>query len=88
MKQTICKYQLQGSKTTLSIPKQAKILTLQTQDNVPKLWVLVNPESEEESRHFEIVGTGHPMDETTRTYIGTFQIANGSLVFHVFELFV
>ena len=50
------------------------------------LWALVDPEAKREPRTIEIFGTGDPMpDFYERKYIGTYQLAGGSLVFHVFE---
>jgi len=36
-------------------------------------------------RTFAIYGTGHKHEHVEGTYIGTFQLDGGSLVFHVFE---
>lgn len=73
----------------LIMPKGACVLTVQTQNNTPCLWALVNPNAEKESRIFETFGTGHPICCATdmhRNYIGTYQTHGDSLVFHVFEL--
>ncbi len=70
------------------MPIGAKILTVQTQNDIPCLWALVDPQAETEGRNIEIFGTGHPVLSdlgTAREYIGTFQMHNGTLVFHVFE---
>lgn len=41
----------------------------------------------EDCAKIEIFGTGHPFDAATqRKYIGTYQLFEGDLVFHVFEL--
>ncbi|GAI73877.1 unnamed protein product [marine sediment metagenome] len=50
---------------------------------------MVDSEIEKETRHFRLSGTGHPLgDDYLRiiNYIGTFQIENGALVFHLFEI--
>jgi len=70
------------------MPKDAEILTIQTQRDKPYIWALVNPENEKELRHFEIYGTGHDINDEegiNRKYINTFQLYNGSYVFHLFE---
>lgn len=46
---------------TLELPKDAKILTVQVQREMPQLWAVVDPEAEKETRHFRLSGTGHPI---------------------------
>ena len=74
---------------TLELPKNARILTIQTQRGIPQLWAMVDSETEKETRSFRLSGTGHPLGEDYLriiNYIGTFQIENGALVFHLFEI--
>ena len=74
---------------TLELHKNAKILTIQTQRGTPQLWAMVDSETEKETRHFRLSGTGHPLgNDYLRiiNYVGTFQIENGALVFHLFEV--
>lgn len=74
---------------TLELPKDAKILTIQTQRGTPQLWAMIDSEVEKETRYFRLSGTGHPMGEDYLriiNYVGTFQIENGALVFHLFEI--
>lgn len=71
---------------TLNIPKGAEILTFQMQDDVPTLWALVDPEAETEQRHFQLAGTGHPIDEAEVGYIDSIQMMGGQPVFHLFEV--
>ncbi|MBQ8969210.1 MAG: hypothetical protein IJ064_05720 [Bacteroidaceae bacterium] len=70
------------------MPKGAKILTVQIQSGQPCIWAAVNPSSfENETRRFRIAGTGHPVEDAIiENYIGTFQMCDGKLVFHVFEI--
>jgi len=73
----------------LELPKDAKILTVQIQRDTPQLWAMVDSETEKETRHFRLSGTGHPLgDDYLRiiNYVGTFQIESGALVFHLFEI--
>lgn len=72
-----------ASLQSLPIPKNAEILTVQLQDNIPCLWALVDETAPIEYRSFAIYGTGEPISNPGK-YIGTFQL--GALVFHVFEL--
>jgi hypothetical protein len=69
------------------MPHGAIILTCQTQGEAPVLWAIVDPDRPEANREIHMFGTGHPIPPNGggRRYIGTFQIAGGSLVFHVFE---
>jgi hypothetical protein len=71
----------------LYLPKDAKLLTIQTQNDKPCVWFLVNPEAEKEKRYFRLAGTGHEIEkefEHQLEYAGTFQL--GSFVGHLFEI--
>jgi hypothetical protein len=84
----IWKFELDQKSKILNLPKDTEILTVQIQHGTPQLWVLVDPKKQKEQRCFETIGTGHqiPYDiGITRTYIGTFQLMNGALIYHVFE---
>lgn len=70
----------------LSIPEGGKILCVQTQAEIPCIWVLVDPKNKKIKRKIFVYGTGHPVDNDNINYIGTFQ--TGPLVFHVFEEFI
>jgi hypothetical protein len=76
----------------IEMPKGAKVLAVQTQHqdardvyNGPYLWAMVNPEAAQEIRQFRLVRTGHPIEEKNLIYIGTFQLQDGEVVFHLFE---
>jgi hypothetical protein len=70
----------------LSMPAGAQILSVQTQHASPVLWALVNPDLPRDTVHFRLAGTGHPLPEGNLQFVATFQVAGGSLVFHVFQL--
>ena len=72
----------------LTLPRGARLLTVQEQRGELMLWALVDPEAPTETRDFRIAGTGHLIDEDANTlrYVGTVQMSNGSLVWHVFEI--
>jgi len=74
----------------IPMPKGAQILTLQTQNGVPCIWVMVEDDAvEAEMRTFEIFGTGTEITKEKgfgRCYIGTFQ--RQQFVWHVFERYV
>lgn len=68
------------------MPLGAKVLTVQTQNDLPHIWVEVdNEQSRYEMRRFEQVATGGFVP-TRATYIGTFQLERSQLVFHLYDL--
>lgn len=81
----VWKYTLQGPVTMLEMPLGAKVLSLQVQDNQPQIWALVDPAQFKVKRTFLAVPTGGEFESAGMKYVGTFQINNGSLVFHIFE---
>ena len=83
---TIHKYRVTATDNQeIKLPKGAKILTVQVQHNESFMWIEIDPENDTESKYFEVFGTGHSMPEGKRIYIGTFQLHNGALVFHLYE---
>lgn len=80
----------------IEMPAGARILTVQAQFGVPCLWALVRSESPRVRRTIRTIGTGHPISDDFPTlsatassydgYIGTYQLSDGNLVFHVFEV--
>ena len=70
------------------LPEKAQILTVQTQNDRGCLWALVNPDNKIITRYFCLIGTGHPIKEDifSLSYCGTFQLIEGNLVFHLFEI--
>jgi hypothetical protein len=70
----------------LTMRRGAKLLSVQTQGDKPFLWALVDQRAECCVRHFRVIGTGNPVKEEPLVYIGTFQMHNGGLVFHLFEV--
>lgn len=87
MEKEIWKYEISADQTIIEMPKDAEILSVQVQHEVPRIWALVDPENPIEERVIEIFGTGHkiPCEGISRKFIGTFQLYGGSLVFHLFE---
>jgi hypothetical protein len=88
MSKTVYKYDLETAPGYLALPAGAKVLCVQTQQETPRLWVLVDPNPNRAAviRRFVIVGTGHTVtdEHAVWDYIGTFQLHAGTLVFHVF----
>ncbi len=86
---TIFKYPLlMLVKQKILIPKGGEILRVQTQREIPNIWVLVDTEKENQQRTIGIYGTGFvlPSDLDKRQYIGTFELLRGEKIYHVFEL--
>lgn len=82
---TIHKYPLTVEDNQIvELPKDSQVLAIQTQNGNPFMWVLVDTSQELERRAFVTVGTGHEVTGYL-SYIGTYQMMGGSLVFHVFE---
>lgn len=69
----------------IEMPRNAHVLTVATQQDGPQMWAYVDPKAARELRRFLLVGTGHDIDVGAGRYIGTFQMQQGTLVFHVFE---
>lgn len=83
---SIWKFPLQTTDhQTISMPIGAEILTVQTQFGEPCLWARVDTNEPKETRSIAIHGTGHSIPDSTVEYIGTYQLSNGKLIFHVFE---
>ncbi len=74
-------------KQSINLPAGAKILTVQVQKGDPYLWALVNEQTVlTEAKIIHTYGTGHVVTGPVKSsYIGTYQIHEGDLVFHVFE---
>ena len=71
--------------TKIKIPKDGEVLTVQLQNDIPQIWILVVPLKEKVKRIFRCYGTGKPMPDNPGKYIGTFQWS--SLVYHVLRRF-
>lgn len=90
MKQ-VWKFQVDGPKVRLYMPKDAIILCVHNQRESICLWAEVSPGNKVEERVIEVFGTGHDMPEIAegigleREYLGTAILDGGSLIFHVYE---
>lgn len=74
---------------SLELPKNAKILSVQSQRNKPCLWVLLDTEAEKVKRNFRLAGTGHEIEKEIASqleFIGTFQLNEGGFIGHLFEI--
>jgi len=85
---TIYKYTLDPRRSEYDLPIGAKILTVQGQNEQVCIWAEVDTEADTEKVRFEVYGTGHEIKwdmGTDREYLGTAQLKNGALVFHVYR---
>ncbi len=72
---------------SIDMPVGARVLHVGLQGDTPTVWCLVNPKARLMPVPFILMGTGHPILESvakTYTHVGTFQMAGGLLVFHLF----
>lgn len=67
------------------MPTNSRILTVQVQQDTPCLWAEVDTTLESTARVIVTRGTGHPLSENM-VYLGSYQLREGALVFHVLEL--
>jgi len=85
----IFKYNVAPQKIiTIPMPQGAEILSFQVQHGEPCIWALVDEKAIFENRYFKLFGTGHEVYQdmgVVRKFIGTIQLDNGNLVFHLFE---
>jgi hypothetical protein len=71
---------------TIKMPQGARVLHVDLQDGLPCMWALVDASEPLVARKFRIIGTGHPIKDIAKlTYLTSFQMSDGELVWHVFE---
>jgi len=75
-----------GEKLELTMPVGSEILHIAAQYDVGALWALVDsdPEKIDVVRTFHIFGTGHDVPSEL-AYVGTWLVAGGTFVWHLFE---
>ena len=73
-------------KFKISMPKGTQIISFQSQDREAYIWGIVETDVEFVVRTFVIRGTGHIFKGDPGTYIGTIQMYDGMLVWHLFEI--
>lgn len=82
----VWKFDVQPGEFIVEMPRGAHVLTVQVQHEAPRMWALVDPGEPTEKRRFVVVGTGHTVVNAEWVkYVGTFQVRDGTLVFHLFE---
>lgn len=80
----IWKYELKEIDEQIIRMPAAKPLTVQMQHGKLCMWCMVDESCVMTERTVRIYGTGHPIKNADGIYVGTFQMHNGALVFHVF----
>lgn len=72
---------------SIEMPKDARLLHVDVQRMEACLWALVDPDAGTEMRHFQLVGTGHRevASADAHRHVGSVLLADGALVFHLFE---
>ena len=80
----IWKYDLENPTQEILMPEDARILTVQMQNESLCLWALVDTDKPRICREFQVYGTGHTIQSNVKDYLGTVQM--GSLVWHVVEI--
>lgn len=73
-----------GDWVSVTMPEGAEPLCVQMQQGVPCIWARVTIGRPPAIQHFRIAGTGHDLGSNVGRYVGTFQVHEGALVFHVF----
>lgn len=82
----IFKYEIEvKDQITLLMPKNAEIISIQVQRWKPYLWALIDVDETKTERYFYLFGTGMEVKDGLK-YIGSFQMYDGDLVFHLFEV--
>lgn len=83
---TIWKFDLEvKDDQDIEMPGGADLLCVQVQGGQPRIWAHVNPNQPRNKRRIMTVGTGHPISRRFVKYIGSYQMDDGALVFHVFD---
>lgn len=71
---------------SLMLPAFASVLCIGERGGTGHMWVRLDPKAEKKERKFRVIGTGHSIaDVPSLEYLGTFFMASGKLVWHVFE---
>ena len=84
---TIHKYRLSGQNINeIIMPLNSQILTLQMQNEVPHIWVIVDPKELPSIRMIRTFMTGRNIPGYYNgMYVGTYQLYEEKIVKHVFD---
>jgi len=70
----------------LLLPKGARVLKADKQQDTYCLWALVDPDARDQVRHFRWAGTGHDIEEPPENLRHVHTFIDGPFVWHVFEI--
>ena len=89
MNTVIWKYPIGPGPLTMNImmPKDAEILSMQLQRGMPTMWAMVDPDAPRVTRQIRTYPTGgfHSGFEEAGEFLGTYQLEDMELVYHVFD---
>lgn len=88
MSKSVWKYAFEniGGEQVLQVPEGATPLFVAVQAGTPCLWFEVDESQDKETRTFEWHGTGHRIPSDGREHLGSVLLADGALVFHLYEV--
>lgn len=72
----------------ISLPKGFKILSIQTQEDIARMWVKLNPKNPHVKVKFRVIETGELIsnkEEKRLKYVGTALSFEGLYVVHIFQ---
>lgn len=84
MSRKILEYGIDRKTKFLNLKEGYKVLCLQTQYEQPFVWIEIDEKRHDKSVAVYIVPTGANLPFGAKQYVGTYQIDNGRLVFHVY----
>jgi hypothetical protein len=83
----IYKYELQvEDQQSIEMPKGAQIISISSQFGIPCIWAIVDENAKKESRIFHTYGTGQTFYPKGATFVGTYFLNGGAIVYHVFDI--
>lgn len=84
---TIWKFPLEiADEQFVNVPRGATALDVQVQNGVPCIWAIIDEAEPVTARRVLIRGTGHDCSGLEDVaHLGTFQLHDGAIVFHVFD---
>lgn len=84
---TIWKFALSPHTIEIDMPNGSQVLCANEQNGSIYIWAIVDPNATLVKRKFRVIGTGWEFENGLLIYISTVELANGNLIFHVFESF-
>jgi hypothetical protein len=70
----------------LKLPDEAKVLHIDTIENIGYIWCLVDLDNKKKDRLFRVYETEFTIIKHAGEHVGTYLQNNGSLVWHIFDL--